>query len=171
MMKCDDARRMLSYCYDALNEIKSEKPTGATWERRWASLMALLRTACGTLEREAPDWWRSEMKARNANIRGRDVKKNWKPEIFGKFIWANSNLFLHEGKSTTGQSAMIYLQPAVAYARAAGEPPHPVSSPEPRKPAEIYYHFNTGHYTSCDPFDVADQAISWLQRQVDDAEK
>jgi hypothetical protein len=110
MEKCNDTRRILGYCRDALDEVKKDEPTGAIWERRWTSLMALLRTACEILKREAPDWWKKHISAPNASVRGRDPKKRWRPDIFGQFIWTDSNLFLHEGKNTTDQSAIVHLQ-------------------------------------------------------------
>jgi hypothetical protein len=30
---------------------------------------------------------------------------------------------------------------------------------------------NTGIYATCDPFEVADDAILWLEQQIDGAEK
>jgi hypothetical protein len=168
MEKCDVTRRVLEYCRDALDEIKKEEPTGAPWERRWASLMALLRTACETLKRDAPTWWQSKIYAPNAAVKG---KKNWCPDIFGPFIWTDANLFLHEGKLTTGQSAAVPTQGAAAYALAGGQQPPPVPPPAPLPKVEISYHMNTGFYAGRDARDVADEAISWLQQQIDGAER
>jgi hypothetical protein len=178
MEKCNDTRRILSNCHDALAEIRKDEPTGATWERRWASLMALLRTACLVLEREAPAWWKSQIYAPNAGVKGRDPKKSWSPDIFGQFVWTDSNLFLHEGKHTTGQSAAVPLQGASAQALAGaiglggrGQQPRPEPPPVPPSKAKISYDMNTGRYAGCDPRDVADEAILWLQQQIDGAEK
>jgi hypothetical protein len=174
MERCNDARRILSHCRDALDEIKNDEPTGATWERRWVSLMALLRTACEVLKREAPTWWKKEIDAPNAGMKGRDQKKNWIPDIFGSFIWTDSNLFLHEGKQTAGQSitvpgAVIHIQAFVCGGGSAQEP-RPMPPPAPPPKAEISYHMNIGRYAGCDPRDVADEAISWLQQQIAGAE-
>jgi hypothetical protein len=168
--KCDHARHTLSFCVDALNEIKDETPTGATWERRWGSLMALLRTACELLEQEAPIWWDREMKKPNRAARGRDAKKKMKPDIYGKFIQADSNLFLHEGKLTTGQSTTVFLVGVSAQARAAGEPPRPPLDLGPPQPARIFYHMNTGYYANRDPISVAGEAIAWLEQAINEAE-
>jgi hypothetical protein len=43
----------------------------------------------------------------------------------------------------------------------------PVSPPK----TEIFYHMNTGRYADCDPRDVAEEAILWLQQQIEGAEK
>ena len=111
--------RLLSYCRSALSEIRNEIPVGALWERRWASLITLLRTACEVLEREAP-LWKDHMKQLNADKKGRDAKKNWEPAIYGKFIYTDANLFLHEGSLSVGQSAMISVPGASVRIIAAG---------------------------------------------------
>jgi hypothetical protein len=146
MERCNDTGRILSCCRDALDEIKKDAPTGATWERRWASLMALLRTACEVLKREAPTWWKNQIYAPNAGIKGRDQKKTWSPDIFGSFIWTDSNLFLHEGKHTTGQSLNITLPGASVQALAgalgggSAEQPRPMPPPAPPPKPELSYH-------------------------------
>lgn len=170
MERCNDTKRVLNYCRDALAEINNDDPTGPTWERRWASLIALLRTACETLEREAPAYWDQHMKRPNANVKGRDPRKNWSPDIFGKFIQTDANLFLHEGKLTTGQSAMVGIQGVSCQALVAGQQASP--TPSQSMPwTKISYHFNSGHYVDRDPRNIAEEAIEWLQKQIELAEK
>lgn len=171
--RCNDTRRILGYCRAALDEIKKEEPTGEVWERRWASLMALLRTACEMLKRESPKWWCEHTVKPNklAKKDSRNPKNAWKPDIYGKFIWTDSNLFLHQGKLTTGQSVGVFITGVSAQALAAGERPRPVPAPDPLRKAEISYHMNTGSYARCDPRDVADTAISWIQEQIEAAER
>lgn len=167
---CHDTRRILAYCRNALDEIRQGEPTGATWERRWASLMALLRTACEMLKREAPEWWNDRMVIANKEVKGRDARNDWKPDIFGKFIWTDSNLFLHQGKLTTGQSVTVFLGGLSVQARVAGQEPPPAPAPQPGRKTEIYYHMNVGPYAGHDPRDLAGEAISWLQQQIEGAE-
>jgi hypothetical protein len=107
MESCEDTKRIIQYCKDALDEIRTEELTGPLWERRWAALITLLRTACEVLRAEAPNYWQKNMKAPNAAVKGRNSKNEWKPDIFGKFIWTDANLFLHRGISTTGQSLRV----------------------------------------------------------------
>jgi hypothetical protein len=178
MERCNDTRRILSYCREALAEITKDEPTGATWERRWACLMALLRTACLVLKREAPDWWKNQIYAPNAGVKGRDPKTRWCPDIFGQFIWTDSNLFLHEGKHTTGQSLNLPLQGTGVQALAGaiglggrGQQPQTMPPSPPPPKAEIYYHVNTERYKDCDPRVLAENAIVWLEEQIDGAEK
>jgi hypothetical protein len=107
MPSCDRTRKIIAYCEDAIDEIRNGRPTGDLWVRRWASLLALLRTACEVLKLEAPDYWEQFMMEQpNAGKKDRDRKKSWQPDIFGKFIWTNGNLFLHEGVVPEEQSIM-----------------------------------------------------------------
>ena len=46
----------------------------------------------------------------NARKKGRDVKKNWQPDIFDKFIWTSENMFLQEGLAPEGNSIMPNVQ-------------------------------------------------------------
>jgi hypothetical protein len=103
---CPKTTQIIGYCSDQIKEIADSQPTGDLWARRWASLLALLRTACLVLKVEAPEYWRNQIKKPNANIKGRDAKKDWAPPIFGKFIWTNANLFLHEGVIAEERSIM-----------------------------------------------------------------
>jgi hypothetical protein len=105
--------------------------------------MTLLRTACAMLEREAPVYWKKYMKTPNATVKGRDPKKDWKPKIFGKFIWTDANLFLHQGISSTGQSRMVPIQGVSARASAAGEKLEPLLPQTPPPPQITSYHINT----------------------------
>jgi hypothetical protein len=170
MEHCNDTKRILEYCKEALSEIRTEEPTGAHWVRRWASLMALLRTACAMLEREAPVYWKKYMKTPNAAVKGRDPKKDWKPKIFGKFICTDSNLFLHQGISTTGQSRMVPIQGVSARASVAGEKLEPLPPQTSPPPPITSYHMNTGFYKGKVPQDVAEKAIAWLEKQISIAE-
>jgi hypothetical protein len=111
------------------------------------------------------------MKAPNAGVKGRDPRKNWSPDIFGKFILTDSNLFLHEGKLTTGQSAAVFLPGASMQALAGDQQPTPAPPAEASRKATISYHMNSGHYAGCDPRDLANQAIIWLEQQIENAEK
>jgi hypothetical protein len=106
METCKLTKRIVAQCEAAIEEIRRERPTGDLWERRWASLLALLRTSCEVLKKEAPCYWQKHMKQPNANSQSRDAKKNWKPDIYGKFIQTDANLFLHEGKLPEAQSIM-----------------------------------------------------------------
>ena len=121
MEPCNDTKRILVYCKDAIAEIRNEELTGSLWERHWASLITLLRTACEVLRKEAPAYWRKHMQAPNSKLKGRDEKNNWKPPIFGKFIWTDANLFLHQGIVTVGQSRTVFVQGVRAKASVAGE--------------------------------------------------
>ena len=169
MELCSDAKRTLEYCKEALREIREQEPTGALWERRWVSLITLLRTTCEVLRREAPIYWNKHMETTNAKIKGRDRKKDWSPDIFGKFIWTDANLFLHEATLTAGQSRMVFIQGAEAHAL-IGDQPKP-TSPRPLPPPPITsYHMNTQPYRGRDPRDVAADAILWLEQQIAIAE-
>jgi hypothetical protein len=174
MENCTNTERFLTYCKDALEEIKGEQPTGGAWERRWGSLMALFRTTCEILRGEAPNYWRLRMETPNAakrGGRGGDVKNEWEPSIFGKFIWTDANLFLHQGKLTAGQSRIVYLQGVSAQALAAGEQPKPVEAPAPVPAPETSYHMNTEPYKARDPLEVAAEAIVWLEKQIEEARR
>jgi len=171
MESCEKTKRVLAYCKDALNEIKTEEATGRVWERRWASLMALFRTACEVLRKEAPLYWKNHLELPNACVRGRDAKNDWQADIFGKFIWADANLFLHRGTITAGQSRMVPIQGVAAQGIAAGQKAEPLPPSPPPPPPITSYHMNTEPYKGCDPRDVADQAILWLEQQIDIAEK
>ena len=170
MNKCDNTRRILEYCREALDEIREQEPMGATWVRRWASLLALLRTASLILEGEAPEWWKREMVAPNAHIKGRDAKKDWDPPIFGKFIWTDSNLFLHQGKQNTGQSVAVFAQGASAQALASGGSEPSVPSPASPRKTEVSYRMNSGYFENHNPLDIAEMAIIWLQQAIETAE-
>lgn len=170
MELCKITKRVIKYCEEALEELRIEEPTGQRWERRWASLISLLRTACEVLEQEAPSYWHTYMKAPNALVRGRDRGRNWKPDIFGKFIWKDANLFLHEGHLTTGQSIIVSLQGVSVQGVAAGEQVKPLRSPKPVPPPIVSYRMTDGHYQDRDPRDVAHEAIDWLMKQVAIAE-
>jgi hypothetical protein len=171
MEQCPETKRVLGYCHDALNEIRAEAPTGPAWERHWASLMALLRTACEVLEKEAPAYWKEHMERPNAHVRGRDRKNDYQPDIFGKFIWTDANLFLHQGIVTAGQSTMVFLQGVAAKATVAGEKAEPLPPSRPSPPPVISYHMNTGPFQGRDPCTLGDEAILWLEEQVVIAEK
>jgi len=166
MEACDNTKRVLNYCKEALEEIRAEEPTGTLWERRWVSLITLLRTTCEVLEKDAPIYWEQHMKKPNAYIKGRDYKNAWIPDIYGKFIWTDANLFLHQGISTTGQSRMVFIQGVSARASAAGETLAPLPPAPPPPPPLTSYHMSTDHYRGCDPRDVAHQAILWLEQQI-----
>jgi hypothetical protein len=86
MEPCDDTKRILNHCKDALNEIRAEGPTDAFWERRWALLISLLRTTCEVLRKDAPIYWEQHIETPNDHMSGRDRKNKWSPDIFGKFI-------------------------------------------------------------------------------------
>jgi hypothetical protein len=166
MEVCNDTKRVLAYCKDALDEIRTEQPTGALWERRWASLVTLLRTTCEVLKREAPIFWKKSMEAPNAGSKGRDSKSKWNPEIFGRFIWTDANLFLHQGMVTAGQSKMVFIQGAQAQGLAGGQRPVPLPLQAPALPPVTSYHMNTPAYASRDPREVADEAVIWLEQQI-----
>lgn len=170
MEACTETRRILGYCKDALQEIKAEDPTGARWERHWTSLMALLRTTCEVLRSESPNYWDRHMEKPNAHIRGRDPKRDWAPQIYGKFIWTDANLILHQGILTVGQSRMVFLTGVSAQASVAGEKISPLPPPSTPTPPQTIYRMNTGHYKGHDPLDLADKAIGWLEQQIAIAE-
>jgi hypothetical protein len=170
MEACNDTKRILNYCKETLSEIRSETPTGPLWERRWAAVITLLRTACEVLKREAPDYWKIHMKIPNASVKGRDPEKGWSPQIYGEFICMDANLFLHQGQSRTGQSAIVPLPGAGMQALAAGEVPKPIAPPPPPHAPIISYHMNSGPYSGRHPLDVAEEAIAWLEEQIGIAE-
>jgi hypothetical protein len=151
MESCADTKRILGYCTDALDEIIEETSTGTLWERRWASLLALLRTACETLRREAPIHWNKHLQTPNTDVKGRDVQKNWKPDIFGKFIWTDANLFLHQGKSKAGQSVTTRITGMSAQASVAGEKVRTQPPPKAAPSSLISYHMNSGPFKNKDP--------------------
>jgi hypothetical protein len=160
MEPCETTRRIILYCREALDEIRRDEPTGALWERRWVSLMAMLRTAAETLRKEAPTQW-GELKSHNAHIkspRGRDVKTLWSPDIFGRFIWSDANLFLHQGKVTANHhgTAVFHDLPGRA-----------VSGPLPNL---INAYYATDDYAGRDALVVAHEAIDWLTEQAAAAE-
>jgi hypothetical protein len=126
MEPCPRTKRVVNFCKDALAEIRQDPPQGGTWERRWASLIALLRTASETLRSEAKQHWKARMVARNACVKGQrggDAKNDWDPPIYGKFIWGGANLFLHRGLRTSGQSVMVHLEGVSAQALVGSEKP------------------------------------------------
>jgi hypothetical protein len=166
METCDCTKRILALCVDAIKEIRNDMPTGDRWVRRWASLLALLRTACEVLESEAPNYWRLHMKGPNARKKGRDAKKNWQPDIFGKFIWTNANLFLHEGLVGEAQSIMPHgsnMQKRVQGVTDFRNQELP--------PDRFSYHMNSDPYVGQDALEVATQAVNWLKHQIEIAEK
>jgi hypothetical protein len=170
--ECAKTERFVGFCKDALDELHKQGPMGADWERKWGSLMALLRTACDLLRKDAPRHWERAMRTPNAHKRGgRDVMNEWDPPIFGKFIRTDANLFLHQGDLTVGQSLMIELQGVAAQAVAAGETPKPIPPSPPRPQPRPYYHFNKGPYEGQDPLRVAAKAIDWLEEQIKEAWK
>ena len=137
MEACDNTKRILNYCKDALKELTEKEHTGASWERRWVSLISLLRTTCEVLKKDAPIYWKQHMKKPNAHISERDGKNKWSPDIFGKFIWTDANLFLHEGKSTAGQSRRVFIQGVSARASVAGEKLEPRPRRLPSRPSNV----------------------------------
>jgi hypothetical protein len=167
---CSDTKRILGYCTDALDEIMDETSSGALWERRWASLLALLRTACEVLKREAPIHWQKSLVTPNANVKGRDNKNDWKPDIFGKFISTDANMFLHQGKSKAGQSVVVPIAGASAQGSAAGEMARTQPIPKDLPSSKISYHMNSGLYKNKYPRIVALKAIKWIDAQVKIAE-
>jgi hypothetical protein len=136
--------------------------------------MSLLRTACEVLERDAPIYWKRTLKEPNhcrlkhLNVKKRkwDQKSRWEPDIFGKFIYTDANLFLHEGKFTSGQSITVHLQGVSAQGVAAGEEPTEVLTSPPPQPPQTSYHMHTGPYAGCDALDLAQNAIAWLEGQI-----
>jgi hypothetical protein len=171
---CTKTERFVGFCRDAIDELDKQRPTGADWERKWGSLMALLRTSSELLRGEAPVYWRLRMATPNdgkKGARGGDAKNEWEPRIYGKFIWTDANLFLHRGDLTAGQSLMIQLQGVAAQAIAAGETPKPTPPSPPPPPPRVYYHLNTGPYEGPDALRVAEEAIQWLEKQIEEARK
>jgi hypothetical protein len=164
METCKLTKRNVAQCEAAIEEIRRQRPTGDLWERRWASLLALLRTSCDVLEKEAPCYWQKHMKEPNAHIKGRDAEKNWKPDIYGKFIQTDANLFLHEGELREAQSIMP--RPLNMQARVQG-----INSPDQALPPFLpTYHMNIEPYKGRDALIVAGDAVEWLRSQISIAE-
>jgi hypothetical protein len=161
---CETTKKIVSQCDEAIAEIKRELPTGNLWERRWASLLSLLRTCCETLRKEAPVYWKAHMVLPNAGKKGRDPKNNWEPEIFGKFIWTDSNLFLHQGVVAESRSIMPHgpnmqkqVQGITASKNLGLLPP-------------VSYHMNIEPYVGRGALEVAAEAVDWQKKQIAIAE-
>jgi hypothetical protein len=164
--KCERTKRVLGFCDEAIWEIRDEMPTGDLWERRWASLLALLRTATEVLKADAPIFWELHMKKPNAGAGGRDPKKNWRPDIFGKFIWTDANLFLHEGLIRVAQSIMPHgsnMQKIVQGLTGSQNQELP--------PPHFSYHMNSEPYSGQGELEVSSQAVRWLKQQVEITER
>jgi hypothetical protein len=166
METCDGTKKILAFCVDAIEEIRVEMPTGDCYERRWASLLALLRTACEVLKMEAPRYWDVHMKKANAGVKGRDAKENWQPDIFGKFIWTTANLFLHQGLIREAQSIMPHgsnMQKRVLGVTGSRNQELP--------PPRFSYFMNSEPYVGRLSLEVATKAVNWLKCQIEIAEK
>jgi hypothetical protein len=168
MEPCDGTERILNLCVDAIEEIRVEMPTGDRWVRRWASLLALLRTTCEVLKKEAPHYWRLCMKQPNAGVKGRDPEKNWTPDIYSKFICTNTNLFLHEGLIPEARSIMPHgsnMQKRVLGVTDS------LSLNQQLPPPRFSYFMNSEPYVGRLALEVATEAVNWLKCQIEIAEK
>lgn len=169
MEKCERTKRVIGFCLEAIQEIRDEMPTGDQWERRWASLLALLRTASETLKAEARTFWKVHMEKPNEDIRGRqDAQKNnnWKPDIYGKFIWSDANLFLHKGQINEAQSIMAHGSNMQKLVQGVADPQN-----QELPPPRFSYHINSEPYRGRDALEVALEAVQWLKELVEIAEK
>jgi hypothetical protein len=166
MESCDRTKKVLAYCEDAIDEIRSDMPTGDLWVRRWASLLALLRTACEVLKKEAPIYWKQSMVQPNAGKKDRDAKNDWQPDIFGKFIWTNANLFLHQGLVREETSIMphtrnmqMFIVQGATHVR------------NQELPNRFSYFMNSEPYKGRLALEVAAEAVTWLKGQIAIAER
>lgn len=106
------------------------------------------------------------MQRSNAGVKVRDRKKNWQPDIFGKFIWTDANIFLHEGRISEAKSIMPHgsnMQKRVQGVSDSQEPDLP--------PTRFSYHMNSEPYTGQDALEIATDAVNWLKYQIEIAEK
>jgi hypothetical protein len=166
MEGCEGTKKILALCVDAIEEIQNDSPTGDFWVRRWGSLLGLLRTACEVLRKEAPDYWDKFMKEPNAGKKGRD-RNNWEPDIFGKFIWTDANLFLHQGIIHEAESIMPHV-PNKAMRIVQGATG--IRDQEPLPSPRFSYFMNSEPYKGRLALDVATEAVEWLRSQVAIAE-
>lgn len=166
MEPCERTKRILALCEDAIDEIRNDTPTGDLWVRRWGSLLGLLRTACEVLRKEAPEYWEKFMKLPNAGKKGRD-RNNWEPDIFGKFIWTDANLFLHQGIVHEAESMPHVPNMAVRIVQGVTD----VRNQEPLPPTRFSYFMNSEPYKGRLALDVATEAVEWLKSQNAIAER
>jgi hypothetical protein len=162
---CEKTKRVVRHCADAIREIETEmpQPTGDKWERRWASLLSLLRTATLRLEADAPLYWNKYMRQPNAvHKKERDPKRHWAPDIFGKFIWRDSNLFLHQGGTAEDESIMPHL-PSAMMAVVQGASTALLKAEEPLR---VSYHIKDPPYEGRDALEVAKEAVAWLNARI-----
>jgi len=166
MEDCNKTKRIVAFCADAISELADTPPLGSAWGRRWASLLALLRTACEMLEKDAPNYWLTYMEQPNAGQRGRDRKKNWQPPIFGKFIWTDANMFLHQGQTAEDAATMPHSPPMSMFVSQGV--PMPPTDPErgpPTRQTDL-----EPPYRGKNALELAKEAVGWLEAQIKIAE-
>jgi hypothetical protein len=173
MKDCTKTKRIVAFCADALDELGSTAPLSNTWDRRWASLLALLRTACEVLKKDAPNYWRTYMEEPNTEQmergrknKNRDQEKSWQPPIFGKFIQTYSNLFLHQGRTAEDKGMMPHSLPMGMFGpQMASMPPPDAQRGPPTRHTDL-----PPPYQGKDPLEVAKEAVDWLEAQIKIAE-
>jgi hypothetical protein len=171
------AREILYHCHLGLHELRSHHR--GSWFVLWAGTLALLRTVVDALKkdadhriRKAQAKWFGLMKRDNIAA-GRAVQKQddtWEPAIFWQFIRKDRNLLLHEARSTVATAATIDLTHISIRTTSTGEQVPVFPAPQPSQP--IYsYTMSTPPYAERDARDVVEEAIQWLEQQIDQIEK
>jgi hypothetical protein len=167
MEDCTKTQRIVAFCADAISELEDTPPLCSAWDRRWASLVALLRTACEVLKQDAPNYWRTHMEQPNAGQTGRDGKKNWQPPIFGKFIWTDANLFLHQGQTAEDQAKMPHSPSMSMFvSQLAPMPPTDLELGPPTLQTDL-----EPPYQGKSALEVGREAVEWLEEQIRIAER
>ena len=167
MEDCTKTKRIVVFCADALDELEGTPPLGALWDRRGASLLALLRTACEVLKKDAPTYWGTHLEQPNAGQTGRDRKKNWQPPIFGRFIWGDANLFLHQGQTAEDGAMMPHSAPMSMYvSQMAPMPPPDAERGAPTRQTDL-----APPYRGKSALELAKEAVDWVEEQIRIAER
>jgi hypothetical protein len=166
MEDCAKTKRIVAFCVDGINDLRDTPPMGILWDRRWASLLALVRTASEVLEMDAPIYWQAYMEKPNVGHKGRDAKKRWQPPIFGKFIWTDANLFLHQGRTHEDEAMMPHTPPMGMYAaQLTPMPPPDAERGPPTRQTDL-----EPPYCGRNSVEVAREAVDWLEAQIKIAE-
>jgi hypothetical protein len=154
-----NAREILGYCRDALEELR-EDPTEQQWVVRWVAALALLRTVDEALKNV------------DAQISPaiRSARANWKrglqnstPLIYAEFIRGDTNRLLHQAKVVSVNKSDLVLPETPSLDLSL------ITSPRDQRTSVLFKHkysMASGAFEGRDPRDLVEEAIRWWEQQL-----
>jgi hypothetical protein len=153
-----NAREILGYCRDALEELRQD-PTEQRWVVRWVAALALLRTVDEALKNVDAQ---ISPAIRNARADWKRGLQNSTPLIYAEFIRGDTNRLLHQAKVVRVNRSDLVLPEA---------PPLDLSlvTPSDARTGVLFKHkysMASGAFESRDPRDLVEEAIRWWEQQL-----